>query len=356
MATQASSSQRGAAAPVRRARRGSGRITLAEVARLAGVSPITASRALNTPAHVSPELLARVRAAVEATGYVPNLLAGGLASSRSRVVAALLPTIAGPVFLETIEALTAALAARGVQLMLGQAGYAESREDELLNAIIGRRPDGIVLTGVSHSDAGRRRLMAAGIPVVETWDLSDQPIDMLVGFSHERVGEAVAAYMAGKGYRRIAVITGNDPRAQRRAASFAAALAARGSGRDAPRALKPITAPAPTTMRSGRTALAGLLDARLRFDAVFCSSDALALGVLTEAQARGLVVPDAFGVVGFGDLGFAADTCPALTTVRIDGTRIGEQAASFILARAEGRMVEHRIVDVGFAIVERSSG
>ncbi len=159
----------------RRARRGSGRITLADVAKLAGVSAITASRALNTPDQVSPDTLQRIREAVERTGYVPNMLAGGLASARSRLVAAVVPTVAGPVFLETIQALTDALAESGYQLMLGQGGYANSREDALLDAIIGRRPDGIVLTGIMHSAEGRRRLLAAGIPVVETWDLTPDP-------------------------------------------------------------------------------------------------------------------------------------------------------------------------------------
>src|SRR5215510_15040571 len=203
----------------RRARRGSGRITLADIAKLAGVSAITASRALNTPDRVSPDTLQRVREAVERTGYVPNMVAGGLASTRSRLVAAVVPTIAGPVFLETIQALTDALAESGYQLMLGQSGYANSREDALLDAIIGRRPDGIVLTGIMHSAEGRRRLLAAGIPVVETWDLTPTPIDMLVGFSHEKVGAAAAEYLHAHG-RRLAIVTADDPRAGVRREGF----------------------------------------------------------------------------------------------------------------------------------------
>ena len=149
----------------RRSRRGTGAVTLHDVAKLAGVAPITASRALNTPAQVSEEVRKKVADAVARTGYVPNRLAGSLASTRSRLVAAVVPTIAGPVFLETVQSLTEALAEQGYQLMLGQAGYAGNREDALLDAIIGRRPDGIVLTGILHSPEGRRRLMACGIPV-----------------------------------------------------------------------------------------------------------------------------------------------------------------------------------------------
>ena len=141
---------------LRRARRGAGGLTLADVARIAGVSPITVSRALNTPDQVSPETLARVQEAVSRTGYVPNRVAGGLASSRNRLVAAIVPTIASPMFLETVHALTDALAAEGYQVMLGESGYDGTREDALLDAIIGRRPDGVVLTGVLHSPEGRR--------------------------------------------------------------------------------------------------------------------------------------------------------------------------------------------------------
>ncbi|OUM02552.1 LacI family DNA-binding transcriptional regulator [Variovorax sp. JS1663] len=336
--------------PARRSRRGSGAVTLHDVARLAGVAPITASRALNTPAQVSPEVLRKVTEAVARTGYVRNVLAGGLASTRSRLVAAVVPTIAGPVFLQTVQSLTEALAEAGYQLMLGQSGYAESREDALLEAIIGRRPDGIVLTGILHSADGRRRLLAAGIPVVETWDLTPTPLDMLVGFSHAEVGRAVAAFLQAKGRRRLAVVAGDDERSKRRHDAFREAARAAGLPE-----VRILYVPAPTTLRSGRRALGELLAADPAIDAVFCSSDLLALGVLTEAHARGLAVPRQLAVVGFGDLEFAADLQPALSTVRIDSAAIGRQAARFIVDRAEGRPVTERVIDIGFSIVDRDS-
>ena len=113
--------------------------------------------------------------------------------------------------------------------------------------------------------------------------------------------------------------------------------------------------PAPTTLGSGRAGLADLLARVPDVDAVFCSSDILALGVMTEAQARGLAIPSRFAVFGFGDLGFAGDTFPALTTVRIDGNAIGYQAARFIVERAEGRAINERVIDLGFSIVKRDS-
>jgi LacI family gluconate utilization system Gnt-I transcriptional repressor len=334
----------------RRGRRGGGALTLTDVARLAGVSPITVSRALNSPEQLTAETLARVQEAVARTGYVPNRVAGGLASNRSRLVAALVPTIASPVFLETVQALTEEFDRAGYQVMLGQSGYGTEREDALLDAIIGRRPDGIIVTGIMHSPEARKRLAAAGIPIVETWDLTPTPIDMLVGFSHEKVGAAVADYLQYRGSRRPAVLSADDHRAGLRRHGFGEAFARHGV-RDIPASL----VPTPTTLGSGRRALAALLDAHPGIDSVFCSSDMLALGALTEAHARRLDVPGQLRIFGFGDNNFAADAHPALSTVRIDGTAIGRQAARFVIDRAEGRDVGERVVDLGFKLIARAS-
>jgi len=338
--------------PRPRRRKGSGAVTLRDVAKLAGVAPITASRALNTPNQVSGEVLERVTQAVRSTGYVPNLLAGALSSMRSRMVGVAVPTIAGLVFLETVQSLTETLFQAGYQVLLGQTGYDNAREDAWLDAMIGRRPDGLVLTGTSHSPQTRLRLRAAGVPVVETWDQSDDPIDMLVGFSHVEVGRTVAEFLVNKGYRRLAGVAGSDERAQRRFVAFQEKAHELGVP------AVPIAEMAtPTTLGSGRRGLAELLAREPGIDAVFCSSDSLAVGVMLEAQARGLRIPQDLAVVGFGDLAMAADMSPSLTTVRVDGTAIGRQAARFIIERAEGRAdpAASKLVDVGYELIARDS-
>ena len=339
-----------APARARRHRRRHAGLTLSDVARVAGVSPITVSRALNTPEQLTAETLARVQEAVARTGYVPNRVAGGLASSRSRLIAALVPTIASPVFLETVQALTEAADEAGYQVMLGQSGYGTEREEALLDALIGRRPDGIIVTGIMHSPQVRRRLAASGIPVVETWDLTPTPIDMLVGFSHEKVGQAVAEYLLTRGARRPGIISADDPRAGLRRQGFVEVARRRGVP-EVPVEL----VPTPTTLGAGRAALGALLDRHPDIDAVFCSSDMMALGALTEAHARGIEVPRRLRVFGFGDNNFAADAHPSLTTVRIDGNAIGRRAAGFIIDRVAGRPIEQRVVDLGFELIARDS-
>ena len=335
---------------IKRSRRSSGAITLHDVARLAGVSPITASRAINKPEQVSPELLKKVEEAVARTGYVPNRMAGGLASSRSKLIAAVVPSTVISVFNETIEALNNTLFDAGYQLMLGQSAYSSTREELLLDSVIGRRPDGIFLTGVMQPGRGRTRLMASGIPVVETWDLTPTPIDMLIGFSHTDIGSAVAKYLLDKGKKKFAIIRAEDERADRRTIAFNAAVDESGFS-------KPyiVNVGDQRSIRSGRDAMSNVLKNAPQTDAIFCSSDLLALGVLTEARAKKIDVPKQISIVGFGDVPFVADMLPALTTVRINGGKIGQLAAQYLMDRAEGRQVSKPIVDVGFSIIERDT-
>lgn len=322
-------------------------ITLHDVAAAAGVSLMTASRALRRPELVSASTREKVMAAVASTGYIPNLLAGGLKSQRSMTVAALVPVMSVPQFLPTIETLTERLDRAGYQLIMGQTGYDHAREEALLNTMVGRRVDGIVVAGLLQHSATAKRLGKLGIPVIETWDMTDRPLDMVVGFSHLKVGASVAGYFLARGWTRIGLASGNDQRAALRRDGFLSVL-----GREVPTA---IASTAPTGVEHGRQALAELLMQEPQLRAVFCSSDGMADGVLTEARARGLRVPDDLAVFGFGGAAFAAHLEPSLTTVHIDGAEIGRRAADLLIARGRGEPVDERIVDVGFRIIERAS-
>mgnify|MGYP006272640347 CR=1 FL=1 len=167
-----------------------GSARLADVARAAGVSAMTVSRALRMPGRVATETRARIDEAVRALGYVPNLVAGALRSQRSRIVVAIVPTLTSAIFAETVEGMTEALREQGYQLLLANSGYAAGTEESLVTAFLGRRPDGMILTGTQHTPGARAQLRAAGIPVVETWELAADPIDMNVGFSNRMAGHA----------------------------------------------------------------------------------------------------------------------------------------------------------------------
>lgn len=326
--------------------------TLIDVAKVAGVSPITVSRALGRPELVTDATRKRVLAAVRVTGYVPNLAAEALSSRRSRLVAIFLPTIANSIFADTVQALTDRLAEAGYQTLLGLTGYCAKQEQALLEAVLGRRPDGIVLTGTEHTQDSRECLARVGIPVVEAWDLCERPLDMLVGFSHEAVGRTVARYLLDKGYRHVSVVSIDDPRGLRRCRSLIEAMA--GQGAD-PVAMEVL--PAPATLAAGRQGLCRLLERNAAGDVVVCSSDTLAQGVLAEAASRGLAVPQDLAVMGFGDLSSAAHSHPPLTTVRVDGPRIGRAIAEALLARIDEPALarDPLRLDVGFELIVRDS-
>jgi LacI family gluconate utilization system Gnt-I transcriptional repressor len=360
-------------------------LTLIDVAKVAGVSPMTVSRALHRPELVSEDTRDKVREAVRKTGYVSNMLAGGLASNKSRLVAIFLPTIANSIFADTVQALMDRLTEAGYQTLLGLTGYSAEQEEKLLEAVLGRRPDGIVLTGTLHTESSRLRLAQSGIPVVEAWDLSEQPLDMLVGFSHEEVGKETARHLLAKGYKRFSVVTIGDPRGLRRCHSLIAELQRQGIDSVPMEVMTP-----PATLEVGREGLRRLLDMNQAGfggrelvgggvkpgtkrkalanelsptgDAIFpdvmvCSSDTIAQGVLAEAASRGLRVPEDLAVMGFGDLSSAAQVYPALSTVRVDGTNIGRQVAQALLDRfnyPEGSHTPVRI-DTGFTLIDRES-
>jgi len=330
-----------------------GAVTLSDVARLAGVAPMTVSRCLNQPDTVRSTTRLKVQRAIEQTGYVQNRLAGALRSSRSRLVAVVMPMVTNPIFSDTFQAINDRLAQAGYQVLLGVSGYEREHEQELLEVILSRRPDGIILTGTLHTPASRNRLRAARVPVVETWDLTPEPIDMLVGFSHEQAGRAVALQLFAQGYRQFALLAVDDPRGLRRAESFTRTLAEQGVG-----AVRRQIYPGTPTLAMGRMGLGALWQQQTEPGAplaVVCTSDTIAHGVLTEAAARGIRVPEQLAVMGFGDMSFAAHTFPALSTVRIDGALMGDTAAQMLLDRLQGQGSGGQVTDIGFTLIQRQS-
>src|ERR1700694_5773529 len=190
--------------------------TLSAVAKLAGVSSITVSRVVRLPDLVAPETRGRVEAAMRELGYVPNQLAGALASARTSSVGVLVPTIANSIFADTVQGLSDELEPLGYAVILAQSRYDAAREDHMLAALLSRRPEAIIMVGSPATDDGARLLRRAGIPIVETWDLPVAPIDAVAGFDNYAAGGAVARHFVAQGLRSLAFIGGDDPRATRR--------------------------------------------------------------------------------------------------------------------------------------------
>src|ERR1700754_2375167 len=190
--------------------------TLSAVAKLAGVSSITVSRVVRLPGQVAPETRAKVERAMRELGYIPNLVAGALASARTNSVGVLVPTIANSIFADTVQGLSDRLEPAGFSVILAQSRYDEGREDRMLAALLSRRPEAIIMVGSPATEDGARLLRNARIPVVETWDLPGTPIDAVAGFDNFKAGVAVAKHLIAQGRKRLAFIGGDDPRGARR--------------------------------------------------------------------------------------------------------------------------------------------
>jgi LacI family gluconate utilization system Gnt-I transcriptional repressor len=329
------------------------RARMSDVAQAAGVSLVTVSRAVNSPNKLAAETLAVVRAAIERLGYVPNLTAGSLASSRSRIVAAVVPTISNPVFSETIESLTQTLAESGHQLLLGQSAYSAAQEAALVETFLGRRVDGLVLTGCNQSASLIARLKRAGLPVVQTWDLPDTAsalIDMAVGFSNRDAGRLAARHLIGRGFRSLGFIGAEEERSRRRLDGFKSEAAKLGVRTVAAELIRP-----PAQMDQVGARLQQLVARQPDLDGVFCNNDLLATAVLFECHRMRRPVPKSLAVLGFGDQSVARAAAPQLSTIRIRRAEMGERAGQMLLTRLSGQMPEAQRIDLGFEIVLRES-
>jgi LacI family transcriptional regulator, gluconate utilization system Gnt-I transcriptional repressor len=306
------------------------RIKMEDVARTAGVSAMTVSRALKDDGVVAARTRQRILKAVKDLGYVPNQIASSLSSRRSGFVALLVPSLNNPPLAETAHALAQALEAAGLQLLIGYTNYETEREERLLAELLQRQPEAIVLVDDGHSKRSRELLLKSRIPVIHIWDWPKRPIGHVVGFSNEAVTEKIVRYLAERGYRRLAYLgetNDSGTRGARRRQGFVNTIKKLRLG--------PIRVynhkPPPFTMLEGRVALPLMLQRWPDLDAIVCVSDPCAFGVLTEAQARGLGVPSELAIVGFGNFEVSRCCAPALTTVAVDGARLGRETASLLM-------------------------
>jgi LacI family gluconate utilization system Gnt-I transcriptional repressor len=314
---------------------------------------MTVVRVLRAPEKVAAATRARVEQVIRDTGYTPDLIARGLASNRSGLIAAVIPVLTNSLIAEIMQGLTDTLVPNGYHLLLGASGFSAAEEEVLVRAFLSRRVDGIYLSGVDHRAETVRMLKRSGIPVVEGGNLIDHPIDMLVGFSNVDAARTITRYLVQRRYPSIGYIgafpTDND-RARDRRQGFELAMAA------ARRKVDPgLCVEATLDIDAGARAMGELLDRRDAVRAVFCSADALAVGALYECQRRRLAIPGDIAIAGYDDIPIAGQVVPSLTTIRVPRYEIGQRAGAMLCARLAGRSVRKRIVDTGFELVPRES-
>ncbi len=324
---------------------------MADVAKRAGVSMMTVSRVLRRPEAVTTELRKRVEFAIRETGYIHNLVASSLASQRTGTIAVILPTIASSMFSGTVQGIGSVARRCGTQIVLAETNYDLEEEHRAVAMLLGRRVDGFIIIGVHHLPETRRILVQSGLPIVETWDTTRTPIDSIVAMSNFNAAKAMTNALFKNGYRRIAFVGsfGRDRRAEMRRKGYTAAATAHGA-----KALV-LYVDDLRSMGSGVPVAERLLQMRERPDAVFCVNDVVAAGTMLALQRRGLLIPDDIAVAGFGGFDFSQHLLPALTTVDVPHSRIGERAAKILFDRIEKITTTPTRENIEFTISIRES-
>lgn len=315
--------------------------TMKDVAHAAGVSVMTVSRAFKDDASVKAKTRALIHKTADDMGYVFDTVASNLRTQRSNFVAVIIPSVNNANFAATLRGLSDEIEATGRQVLLGNSNYSLEREEQLIDQLLQRRPDAIVLTGGRHSERARRRLELAGIPVIETWDLPENPVDHVVGFSNAKTMEALVDHFIERGRTKIAFIggdTGEDTRGAERRSGFISAMVDRNLS--AQRLVG--VGPPPASMLTGAQAMAQILSRYPDLDAVIGVSDLAAFGALTECQRQGIDVPTQVAIAGFGAYEISRVCVPTLTTVDVQPREIGRHSARLILDILDGEPSEDR--------------
>jgi LacI family gluconate utilization system Gnt-I transcriptional repressor len=320
-------------------------VTLAQVAEAAGVGESTVSRVLRNHGSFSGKTRDRVMAAVERLGYVPNRIAGTLASAGSRLVAFVVPSLSNIVFADVLRGASSTLEQNQHQAVFAVTDYDPAREEALVASMLAWRPAAVMLAGYEHTEGTVRMLRAASCRIVELLDIDGVALDLAVGFSNHAAGCRSAHYLLQRHYRRIGYVGHDlerDTRAGKRYAGFCETLSAGGS----PLVDREIHAGA-SSVENGRLGLERLLTRSPDLDAVYFSNDDMALGGYFHCLARGISIPSQLAIFGYNGLDIGRVTPQPFSTIRTPRVATGQVAAQLVIENAPAQ-----VVDLGFELIE----
>ncbi|MCA0041952.1 LacI family DNA-binding transcriptional regulator [Celeribacter litoreus] len=310
-------------------------LTLRDVSEASGVSEMTVSRVLRNRGDVSEATRKKVLEAARELGYVPNKIAGALASSRVNLVAVIIPSMSNMVFPEVMTGISDVLEDTELQPVVGVTNYKPEREEAVLYQMLSWRPSGVIIAGLEHTEAAKAMMGAAGIPIVEIMDTDGEPIDSAVGISHRRAGRKMAQAIIDAGYKRIGFLGTKMPldhRARKRFEGFTETLAKAGlevadsefySGGSA--------------LKKGREMTEAILtrNAEDPLDFLYYSNDMIGAGGLMYCLDNGIDVPGEVGLAGFNGIEFLDGLPRKLATMDACRVEIGRAAAEIIAKRVE---------------------
>lgn len=321
------------------------RPTLKDVAKIARVSEMTASRVLRGIGEASEHTKERVLNAAKTVGYVPNRIAGALSSRSVNLVGVVVPSISSFVFSEVLTGISEGLKPSGLQPIFGITDYDLNTEATVIREMLSWRPSGLIVAGLEHSEAGRKLLQNAGIPVAEIMDTDGDPVDINVGISHREAGYKMAKTILERGYRRIGYIgtkAKQDFRAEKRLAGFTEGLAEAGLSVVASERFS-----GGSSVLTGRELTARLLEREPDLDCIYYSSDMTSAGGLMHCIAKGIKVPEELALAGFSGLDLLEGLPQKAATTNASRYEMGKLAAELVIAAKNGTLEkEDRIVRI----------
>lgn len=326
---------------------------MSDIAARAGVSIMTVSRALRQPSKVAPATLARIKEVIDDVGYVPNHVAGSLAANRSDFIVVIIPNLRAEIYSECVEGISRVCDAAGLRILLGVSGYSLEVEYKILESLMSYRPAGIILTGHTHLPEVGELIRKRAVPVVETFNICDDPIGACVGYSNYQAMYDMTRTLLDRGCKDIVHLCTNfapNDRNTDRRAGYAAAIRESGMEESAIRYL-----PSEFTYGGAGRAIAHYLDSHKAPDGIVCGGDVLAIGALFELQRRGIDVPGQIALAGFDDLELSAIVSPAITTIKVPRRAMGETAAEHLIRQIDGKVSRQNVIDLGYQIVRRET-
>lgn len=331
-----------------------GTATIYDVARAAGVSAATVSRAVNGTSRVAGPTLKRVREAIQTLGYQPNAIARSLVTKSTQTIGLLLPDLANPFFPELVKGVQSLADERSYMLLVAETGGDPKREQRYLDAMRGKAIDGVLVVGLAMRRRQLSEFVANGIPIVSLDRDVDLPRIAMVHLDNRAGGRRATQHLLSLGHRAIAYIGGPS--------HLKVSEDRREGCRDALRAARSVGAAtleveADFTEEGGRRACLDLLDRGVALSAIFAANDVMAIGAMAALRERGISVPAKMSVVGFDDIHLARYASPALTTVRQPTYDMGRRATEVLIDAIQGRVrsAAERVVLLQGELVVRES-
>jgi LacI family gluconate utilization system Gnt-I transcriptional repressor len=306
-------------------------LTLRDVSEVSGVSEMTVSRVLRNKGDVSATTRSKVLDATKSLGYVPNKIAGALASQRVNLVAVIIPSMSNMVFPEVMTGISQTLDETDLQPVVGITNYLPDREEKVLYEMLSWRPSGIIIAGLEQSEASRVMLANSGIPVVQIMDIDGDPIDAMVGMSHRRAGRKMAEAILKSGYQNVGFMgtkTPLDHRARKRFEGFTQALAKQG----VEIADREFYAGG-SALAKGREMTETILRRSPDLDFIYYSNDMIGAGGLLHLWDKKIDIPNQVGLAGFNQVELIDGLPLRLATMDSCRFKIGQTAAQIIAVR-----------------------